>query len=97
MRRERGVGSISILVLTPGGAQLDSILGKIHPERLALPESLFFIAARCDMASLEPADRVNLGLKRQSHLDVLYSRRLRTKAVQLIKTSVLEFEDKDTS
>jgi len=88
---------MSMLVLTPGGAQLDSILGKIHPERLVLPESLFFVAASCDMASLGPVGRVNLILKRHPHLEVLFSRRLRMKAVQPIKTGVLEFGDKDTS
>jgi hypothetical protein len=44
---------MSILVLTPGGAQLDSILGKIHPGRLALLETFFFIAVSCDMAVCE--------------------------------------------
>ena len=86
---------MSMLVLTPGGAQLDSILGKIHPEGLALPESLYFIAASCDMTSLGPVGRVNLRLKWQPHLEASCSRRLTTKAAQLIKTSVLEFEDKD--
>lgn len=42
-----------MFVLTPGGAQLDSILGKIHPERLVLSENLFFIVAGCDMTMLE--------------------------------------------
>jgi hypothetical protein len=33
---------MSILVLEPGGAQLDCILGKIHPARLALAEAFLF-------------------------------------------------------
>lgn len=38
-----------MMVLTPGAAKLDSVLGKIPSDRLNLSSNSFFIAASCDM------------------------------------------------
>lgn len=86
-----------MLVLIPGGAQLDSILGKIHPEGLAFSESLFFIAASCDMTTFESEDRVDLALIRRPHVVGFCSQRLEGKAIWPIKTRVIGFGDTNAS